>query len=638
MAIRSGEIKELEALYISLEGQFPDLEKELDQLVKAADKNMVMVYSRRALEVMIIDLCERELNMPRGTQPLAGIIDKLKKEKKVPDHIIVSMRNLNSLSVFGAHPKDFNPRQVKTVLLDLTTILEWYCEDFLTLDTISISEKVQSAPGDESGKKRNRILLAAAGLFAGVVVIALLIIFDVIEGFKHASAKSMNSVVILPFGNYTGADSLDYFVDGLFSSTIGEMAQISGLKVINKTTARTFKNTDMQVNDIADTLNVDVVIEGEVMCLDDSICLQIIQWVGFYKEDKSQVLNLYKKISRQIADELKVKLSATDRKILTESRFVDIEAYDAYLKGLYYLDQFTLDGLDQSRKYFELALEKDSTFGPYYAGLAAYWGGRRQFEFVQSTEVLQNIYKYLNKAVELDPNHVFTIYMTASINVWARYDWRQGEELYLKALDINENDARTRVYYAHLLSILRRPEESLKQAHLALENDPLNPLIMSMCALMEFHNGDTLVALSLAGKAIDMVPNHPVAMSVTEHYRFIQLSQQEKFEYKLDQYFFIDEVVKDSLRKTLAEKGHEAAWNGLADIFERDSPYGWSMNMAHLKLRAGEHDEAVAWLQKAFEERDAEMPYISSGERYYKPLGDNPRFISLIEKMNLPLP
>ena len=177
MATWTGEIKELEALYASLKGQHPDLEKELEQLIKAADKNMVMIYARRALEVVITELCERELNMPRGTQPLAGIIDKLKKEKKVPDHIIVSMRNLNSLSVFGAHPKDFNPRQVKTVLLDLMTIVEWYCEYFLTLDTRSPSKKVRSAPGDESGKKRNRILLVAVGLFAGVVVIALLIIF-----------------------------------------------------------------------------------------------------------------------------------------------------------------------------------------------------------------------------------------------------------------------------------------------------------------------------------------------------------------------------------------------------------------------------------------------------------------------------
>ena len=113
MSTWSSEIKELVKLYEGLKGLQLDLDEELQQLIKAADKNMVLVYARRALEVIITVLCEKELDMSRGTQPLAGIIDKLKKEKKVPDHIIVSMRNLNSLSTFGAHPKDFNPRQVK---------------------------------------------------------------------------------------------------------------------------------------------------------------------------------------------------------------------------------------------------------------------------------------------------------------------------------------------------------------------------------------------------------------------------------------------------------------------------------------------------------------------------------------------
>ena len=107
MATWTREIKELEALYASLKGQHPDLEKELEPLIKAADKNMVMIYARRALEVVITELCERELNMPRGTQPLAGIIDKLKKEKKVPDHIIVSMRNLNRSFGIRGTPEGF---------------------------------------------------------------------------------------------------------------------------------------------------------------------------------------------------------------------------------------------------------------------------------------------------------------------------------------------------------------------------------------------------------------------------------------------------------------------------------------------------------------------------------------------------
>ena len=126
MQIWSSEIKELETLSTSLKGRFTELEKELKQLIKTEDQNVVMLYSRRCLEVIITDLCESELKRPRKTEPLKGIIDKLNREEKVPSHIITSMHSLNSLSTYGAHPKDFDPRQVKPVLNNLTIIIEWY--------------------------------------------------------------------------------------------------------------------------------------------------------------------------------------------------------------------------------------------------------------------------------------------------------------------------------------------------------------------------------------------------------------------------------------------------------------------------------------------------------------------------------
>jgi len=126
MAIWSAEIKEIEKLHESLKGQLPDLEKELERLIKADDENMILLYSRRCLEVIITDLCECELKRPRKTEPLKGIIDKLHKEEKVPSHIITSMHGLNDLSTYGAHPKDFDPEQIKPVLVNLDIIIKWY--------------------------------------------------------------------------------------------------------------------------------------------------------------------------------------------------------------------------------------------------------------------------------------------------------------------------------------------------------------------------------------------------------------------------------------------------------------------------------------------------------------------------------
>ena len=126
MQIWSAEIEDIEKLHESFKGQLPELEKELGHLITTDDPNVLMLYSRRCMEVIITDLCECELKRPRKTEPLKGIIDKLNKEAKVPSHIITSMDSLNNLSAFGTHPKDYDPEQVRPVLIFLSTILKWY--------------------------------------------------------------------------------------------------------------------------------------------------------------------------------------------------------------------------------------------------------------------------------------------------------------------------------------------------------------------------------------------------------------------------------------------------------------------------------------------------------------------------------
>jgi len=156
MAIWSAEIKEIERLYDSLKGQLPDVEKELVQLIKSEDANVILLYSRRCLEVIITDLCECELKRPRKTEPLKGIIDKLHKEEKVPSHIITSMHGLNELSTYGAHPKDFDPEQVKPVLNNLDIIIKWYLKykDFQITGNVKSDEEKSEVVKSEI-KKHN---------------------------------------------------------------------------------------------------------------------------------------------------------------------------------------------------------------------------------------------------------------------------------------------------------------------------------------------------------------------------------------------------------------------------------------------------------------------------------------------------
>ena len=127
MTIWTAEIKELVKLNEPISGRLPAIEKELESAPENRGQEIVaMLYSRRCLEIIVTYLCESELKRPRKTEPLKGIIDKLNKEEKVPAYIITSMHSLNSMSTYGAHPKDFDPEQVKPALSNLAIIMKWY--------------------------------------------------------------------------------------------------------------------------------------------------------------------------------------------------------------------------------------------------------------------------------------------------------------------------------------------------------------------------------------------------------------------------------------------------------------------------------------------------------------------------------
>jgi len=175
MAIWSSEIKELERLYESFKGQLPDLSKELEQLIKFDDPNVIMLYSRRSLEVIVTDLCECELKRSRKTEPLQGIIDKLNKEEKVPSHIVASMHGLNNLSTFGTHPKDFDPEQVIPVLVNLDIVIKWYLKYKGFQIPVKQKQEVQ-ADNIKLGKGRKFSLSVKPGILIPGILITIAIL------------------------------------------------------------------------------------------------------------------------------------------------------------------------------------------------------------------------------------------------------------------------------------------------------------------------------------------------------------------------------------------------------------------------------------------------------------------------------
>jgi TolB-like protein/Tfp pilus assembly protein PilF len=229
------------------------LEKDLEHLIKTDDENVALLYSRRCLEIIITDLCESELNRPRKTEPLKGIIDKLHREEKVPAHIITSMDHLNSLSTFGTHPKDFDPEQVKPVLNNLIIIIKWYLK--YKSEKAEVREKTEAkAKGVERQDGRSESYKEAGTtnktgrksimIIAGIIIVAIVlyIVFDQLNFFRKDKFKDIKdpdgkiSIAVLPFENQTGDTAMNWFQRGIASLIINGLGNSPELAVLDDQT------------------------------------------------------------------------------------------------------------------------------------------------------------------------------------------------------------------------------------------------------------------------------------------------------------------------------------------------------------------------------------------------------------------
>jgi len=421
------------------------------------------------------------------------------------------------------------------------------------------------------------------------------------------------------------------------------------LRIISKTTANIYKKMDLSLPDMATELNADAVVEPTVMCYGDSVCLQIRVitpfpeekqiWIGEYKEDKKDILNLYNRVSKQIADEIKVSLTPYEEEVLAETRAVNIEAYDLYMRGKYYWDQLTPEALQMALEYFNKAIEADPGWALPYFGVAEFWIGVRQMGLAPHEITVPNIYKYLNKGMELDPNSARAHYTNAVTAVWTGYEWAKGEQELLKVIEMNPNDAYARAYYAHLLLFLKRGDEALRQADKALELDPLNFLIQGLTAVVYWHAGNYEKAIEEANKVIVIVPNHPLGLNVLWGCQDLLGNYKEALEY-FGMLFALDEETMNLVLDTFEKQGYIAALeiilSTVESIPDEEVPVSASIRIAWLYQKTNRVDEALPILEKILGGQGPDLPYVFTGIEMYEEMEGHPRFLAIQEKMGLP--
>lgn len=489
-----------------------------------------------------------------------------------------------------------------------------------------------------------------AATYISLVVIAALVVFNVFTSTKSLKVGDIQSLVILPFENYTGDDQLDNMVAGMHSILIGDMGRVSGLRVIGTTSSRLYGEVDMSAGDIASEHNVDAVLEATVMSLGDSIWLQFRLvsttgeeeqlWVGEYKEDKSQILNLYNRITKQIAEEVHIELTASEEQVLAKDRTADRDAIDAYIRSHTYWGDLSAEAFDKAEEFLSLAIEKDSGWSTLYAAMAVVWAGRMQMGMVDTETGRKQIITYIDRARKLEMDFADSHFINAILFTWPDWEWEEGEKEFLQALAINPNHVMARMYYAHLLMSLQRMDEALAQGKLAVNLDPMNPLVLTLYSVLLKGANRHQEVLEYLEKALSIDPDHTFTRSQLgrAYYNLGEYEKDLEGEEKYLSQRLGMEVVPD-LDSIYQKHGRLVAYQEVARLWElyAEKHSYRPMSKAQDFYRAGRYNNALDELEKAYEMHEPNLPYIGTGTRY-EVLHDSTRFLAILDSMNLPPP
>jgi len=488
-----------------------------------------------------------------------------------------------------------------------------------------------------------RVLLAAALI---LVIVAGVVWFSSQgpgESTEVATqGPQIRSLAVLPMRNLSGDPEQDYFVDGMTEALITDLSKISALKVISRSSAMRYKNTDKSLSEIARELDVEALIEGSVLREEDRVRVtaQLIEattesnlWADRYERNLTSILALQSEVAQAIAREIQVTLTPGEEILLTRARQVNPEAYEAYLKGQFHVYKLTPADLETALQYFELALEKDPDYAPAQTGIALVWAGRGQMGWVSPHEAGPKTRVAVQRALELDETLAEAHYTLALMRTWMDWDWEGAETAFRRAIELDPNFADVRAYYSHFLMIMKRPDEAMAQMESALELDPFNALLQALygVVLQSSHRFDE--AIDVCRNILRTVPNHPMALGCLVQAFYHKGMYEESFEAAKAEHTAMGEprAVK-ALDRGYAEGGFTGAMTRRAEwwVANWPAPFG-----ASSYIKAGKNQEALNTLELGFEEHNPNMPYISV-DPHYDSLRNEPRFQDLLRRMNLP--
>jgi len=337
-------------------------------------------------------------------------------------------------------------------------------------------------------RTRRRAILVLAGF--PVLALALAVVFLNLGGwrerFLHLETPQIQSLAVLPLENLSRDPDQEFFADGMTEALIANLAKISSLRVISRTSAMSYKGARKPLPEIARELHVDAVVEGTVQRSGDHVRVsaQLLDaandrhlWQKEYDRDARDILTLESEVAQAIAGEIRVRLTPEEKANLSRIHTVDPEAHLLYLRGRYFWNKRTEESLAKGLEYFEGSIEKDPTFALGYVGIADTYAVYGYSGYLAPQDAYPKAVAAARKALEIDDSlgeAYATLGHMARLYDW---DWPEGERDFKRSIELNPNYAPGRHWYSHLLADAGRFDESLAESKKVIELDPLDSMM-----------------------------------------------------------------------------------------------------------------------------------------------------------------
>ncbi len=492
------------------------------------------------------------------------------------------------------------------------------------------------------------LLLMAGGAVAFIAALAVLNIGTAREKLLgKETTPRIESIAVLPLENLSGDPEQEYLSDGMTETLIAHLAKISRLRVISRTSVMRYKGTNKVLPEIARELGADALIEGSVMRSGSRIRItaQLIDapsdkhlWGESYERDLSDVLVLQSEVARAIAHEINIKLTPQDQTRLATARPVNSEAYELYLKGRYHWNKMSGVAVTQAAEYFNQAIALDGSYAPVYVGLADCYVRQADLGNLPPSEAYGRAKTTTLRALEIDNGLAEAHASLAVIRADHDWDWEGAETEFKRALELDPKHVNTHQWHAVFLAKLGRFKEAFPEIEIAKELDPLSlPVATSAGSILRYARRYD-EAIEELRKAIDLEPSFKFThVELAEVYGLKGMFQEAASEWsRVNVLSGSPERARDDAAVRDAA-GYQRSVQLWIEHLRKSSTreYVSPMNMAAAYARLGEAEQALAWLEEAYRQRDPGLSGLKV-EPLFDFLRRHPRFEDLVRRMNFP--